>query len=130
MANRTSPRTQNDIPADDPLTARVRLRVEHAGRLVNRPAPGARSRKSKLKNTSMGMSTAGPQADSAALLERRSLMHVYRELRSTYRRHRRVTGQAAVPALKTVVVGFQRGPSLPNLVSVAAFLDERGLLAW
>jgi hypothetical protein len=129
MANGTTPRTQPDIPSDDPLTTRVLLRVEHAGRLLDRPTPGRRSRKSKLKNTST-FSTSGPQADSAAALERRSIMHVYRELRSTYRRHRRVTGQAAVPALKTVVHGFQRGPTLPALVAVAAFLDERGLLAW
>ena len=130
MANGTTPRTQPDIPSDDPLTTRVLLRVEHASRLLDRPTPGRRSRKNKLKNTSTWHSTAGPQADGAAVRERRCLMHVYRELRSTYRRHRRVTGQAAVPALKTVVVGFQHGPSLPNLVSVAAFLDERGLLAW
>ena len=130
MANGKPQRNQPDTTSDDPLTARVRLRVEHASRLLDRPAPGARSRKSKLKNTRLSMSTAGPEADSAAVKERRSLLHVYRELRSTYRRHRRVTGQAAVPALKGAVHGFQRGPSLPGLVLVAAFLDERGLLPW
>jgi hypothetical protein len=112
------------------LTDRVRDRIAEAGLSIDRSKPKGGRRNSKLGNTRLGMSTGGPKADADAVRERRSLRHVYRELRGTYRRHRRESGQAAVPELKLAVIAFKRGPSLASLVPVAAFLDERGLLEW
>jgi hypothetical protein len=112
------------------LTDRVRDRIAEAGQSIDRSKPKSSKRTSKLGNTRLGMSTAGPKANSEALRESRSLRRVYRELRGTYRRHRRESGQAALPELREAVHAFKRGPSLASLVPVAAFLDERGLLAW
>jgi hypothetical protein len=112
------------------LTDRVRDRIAEAGHSIDRSKPKGGRRTSKLGNTRLTMSTGGPKADAEAVRERRSLRHVYRELRGTYRRHRRESGQAAVPELKEAVNAFKRGPSLASLVPVAAFLDERGLLEW
>ena len=112
------------------LTDRVRDRVAEAGQVIDRAKPKGGKRTSKLGNTRLGMSTAGPKANADALRESRSLRRVYRELRGTYRRHRRESGQAALPELREAVHAFKRGPSVASLVPVAAFLDERGLLAW
>ena len=60
----------------------------------------------------------------------KSLEQVYGELRATYQRYRRETGKPSVPALRDAVQAFKLGPSLTSLVSVATFLDDRGLLAW
>ena len=112
------------------LTDRVRDRIAEAGQAIDRSKPKGSKRTSKLGNTRLSMSTSGPKATAEALRESRSLRHVYRELRGTYRRHRRESGQAALPELREAVHVFKRGPSLATLVTVAAFLDERGLLAW
>lgn len=112
------------------LTDRVRDRIAEAGQAIDRSKPKGGKRTSKLGNTRLSMSTNGPKANAEALRESRSLRHVYRELRGTYRRHRRESGQAALPELREAVHAFKRGPSLASLVVVAAFLDERGLLPW
>lgn len=112
------------------LTDRVRDRVAEAAQSIDRSKPKGGKRTSKLGNTRLSMSTSGPKVDAEALREKRSLRQVYRELRGTYRRHRRESGQAALPELREAVHAFKRGPTLASLVPVAAFLDERGLLAW
>jgi hypothetical protein len=109
------------------LTDRVRDRVAEASRALDRSKPGE-GRSSKAKRSRLAASGAKPISD--ATRENRSLIRVYRELRGTYRRHRAQSGQAALPELREAVHAFKKGPSLPALVSVAVFLDERGLLAW
>jgi hypothetical protein len=111
------------------LTDRVRDRVEEASRALDRGKPRGRQ-SSKLAQNRLGAATSPTKSDAEALREKRSLRHVYKELRGTYRKHRRDSGQAALPELKEAVQAFKRGPSLTSLVVVAAFLDERGLLAW
>ena len=111
------------------LTDRVRERVSEAARRLDKPAP-RNSKISKLHHTRLTPTTGGPKINPETLREQRSLKQVYRELRGTYRRHRRDSGQAALPELREAVHTFKRGPSLVSLVAVAAFLDERGLLAW
>ena len=98
--------------------------------MLDRPKRGDGPRTSKLRHTRGETLTGGSKANSEALRERRSLRRVYRELRGTYRKHRRQSGQTALPELREAVHAFKRGPSLTSLVSVAIFLDERGLLAW
>ena len=62
-------------------------------------------------------------------LETRALWRVFHDFGKTRRRHRQETGDGAVPALRESTHAFRRAPSLSALVAVAAFLDERGLLA-
>jgi hypothetical protein len=124
---RSAPKNSNSF--ERTLTDRVRDRIAEAGEALDRAKPRGK-KTSKLGNTRLGMSTAGPKADAEALRESRSINRVYRELRGTYRKHRRDSGQAALPELREAVHAFKRGPSLASLVTVAAFLDERGLLAW
>jgi hypothetical protein len=114
------------------LTDRVRDRVAEAARSLDKPAGrGSKNSKlSKLHHTRLTSLAGTPKANSETLKEQRSLRQVYRELRGTYRRHRRTSGQAALPELREAVHAFKKGPSLVSLVAVAAFLDERGLLAW
>ena len=114
------------------LTDRVRDRVAEAARSLDKSTGrGSKSSKlSKLHHTRLTSLAGTPKANSEALKEQRSLRRVYRELQGTYRRHRRTSGQAALPELREAVHAFKRGPSLVSLVAVAAFLDERGLLAW
>jgi len=111
------------------LHDRVRARVAEAARRLDKPARGS-SKTSKLHHTRLNSMPGGAKANSEAVKEQRSLRLVYRELRGTYRRHRHTSGQAALPELKEAVTAFKRGPTLASLVTVALFLDERGLLAW
>jgi hypothetical protein len=62
--------------------------------------------------------------------EIQSLRSVYSEMRGIYRRYRRQTGSRSIPELRDAVRAFRRGPSLPCLVNIATFLDDRNLLAW
>ena len=111
------------------LHDRVRDRVAEAARRLDKPVRGS-SRTSKLHHTRLNSLAGNAKANSETVREQRSLRSVYRELRGTYRRHRRTSGQAALPELKEAVNAFKRGPTLATLVTVAVFLDERGLLAW
>ena len=113
------------------LHDRVRDRVAEAARRLDKPVRGSGgARTSKLHHTRLNTIAGGAKANSEAVREQRSLRFVYRELRGTYRRHRRTSAQAALPELREAVNAFKRGPSLTSLVTVAVFLDERGLLAW
>jgi hypothetical protein len=55
---------------------------------------------------------------------------VYNELAITHRQFRLRSGQHASPALRDAARAFKESPSFPTLVSVAAFLEEDGLLEW
>jgi hypothetical protein len=59
-----------------------------------------------------------------------SLRLVFRELGDTHRKYRMRTGEAGTPALREAAHAFKREPSVAALASVAAHLDELGLLAW
>ncbi len=132
MAKKSSAARKLSGSSERSLTDRVQERLAEAGEAIDRTrSKSARGRKtSKLGHTRLGMSTGGPKENADALRETRSLHRVYRELRGTYRKHRRDTGQAALPELREAVHAYKKGPTVAGLVAVAAFLDERGLLEW
>jgi len=119
------------VSASRNLTERVKGRVTEARLALDRPSPGLGSKPQQLRRTHAKKPATGPLASADAEREAQSLRHVYQELKATYRRYRRETGRPPqVPALREAVHAFRRGPSLTSLVGVAAFLDDRGLLAW
>jgi hypothetical protein len=76
-----------------------------------------------------------PATDAGTLTPARSheassLRRVYNELAITHRQFRLRSGQHASPALRDAARAFKESPSFPTLVSVAAFLEEDGLLEW
>jgi len=62
--------------------------------------------------------------------EASSLRRVFNELAITHRQFRLRSGQHASPALRDAARAFKEAPSFPQLVLVAAFLEEDGLLEW
>lgn len=113
------------------LTERVKGRVSEARLALDRPAPGVASKPNQVRRARAKKPASGPLSSADTDREAQSLRRVYRELKATYRRYRRETGRPPqVPALREAVHAFRRGPSLTSLVGVAAFLDDRGLLAW
>lgn len=112
------------------LSDRVKGRVSEARLALDNGASKTTPKSKRLRPTRM--TRTGSQLKSGADDERdtRSLEQVYGELRATYQRYRRETGKPSVPALRDAVQAFKLGPSLTSLVSVATFLDDRGLLAW
>jgi hypothetical protein len=62
--------------------------------------------------------------------ERACLRRVFRELGDAHRRYRAETGQAGTPALRAAARAFKQDPTVPSLVTVAAFIDELGILGW
>ncbi|MGE0443492.1 MAG: hypothetical protein AB7L66_18680 [Gemmatimonadales bacterium] len=101
------------------LTDRVRARVDGA---VDQEGGGKAAKRARQPS-----SLTNGNAESR---EARSIDQVYCEMRTLYRRYRRRTKRPAVPALREAVQAYKRGPSLPRLVAVASFLDDRGLLGW
>lgn len=61
-------------------------------------------------------------------LELHALWEVFNHFGDARREQRRQTGEKALPGLREATRAFRRAPSLSALVSVAVFLDERGLL--
>jgi hypothetical protein len=55
---------------------------------------------------------------------------VFNELAITHRQFRLRSGQHASPGLRDAARAFKEAPSFPQLVLVAAFLEEDGLLEW
>jgi hypothetical protein len=116
----TSPRSINSEHADPipSLTDRVTERVMNA-RLAIESRPKSRRSLSALQDSK---STA-EQRDT------QSLKRVFRDMGHAYRRYRRQTGGPVVPGLRDAAYNFRENPSLPALVSVAAFLDNLDLLS-
>jgi transposase len=122
------------------LADRVKARVSEAGLALEAnggPKPGKATKtakpvkgKAKAGTAKGGRRASVTNGDVEARREAQSLHRVYHELKVTYQKHRQQTGRPAVPALREAVDAYKRGPSLTSLVGVAAFLDDRGLLAW
>jgi hypothetical protein len=128
MTKEASDRSGTSLPeAVNPLADRVRARVTEVGLALGRRAEASRPR-SKRHRASRTTSGAAQTRDQSP--EARSLRRVFNELAVTHREHRLRSGQRVSPALKDAARAFKEGPSLPNLVVVASFLDEDGLLAW
>jgi hypothetical protein len=127
--------SESTPPSRDPHSAyshstlrdRVRGRVAEVTRQIDNKA---RKRTSRLHPTLSEMPVEGPGAHPDLARDAKSLLNVYRELQSTYRLHRAVTGQPTDPALRAAVVKFQKDPSIASLTYVAAFLEDRQILPW
>lgn len=61
-------------------------------------------------------------------LQLHALWEVFNHFGDARREQRRQTGEKALPGLRDATLAFRKEPSLSALVTVAAFLDERGLL--
>jgi hypothetical protein len=61
--------------------------------------------------------------------EVQSLKRVFGDMGRAYRRYRRQTGGPVVPGLRDANYSFRENPSLPGLITVAAFLDDLDLLS-
>jgi hypothetical protein len=114
-----NPSAQRTPGADLPsLTERVESHVAQTALTVKR------GRRSSSPLGRRAGRVPAPDAQQAALRA------VFRELGETHRAYRARTGQGGTPALRAAAHAFKRAPSLPALVTVAAFFDELGLLAW
>lgn len=112
------------------LTERVKARVEEAESALG-ASPRTAGSGPKPARPARGAKRTTTLADGTREeLEARSLRRVFREMRTLYRGYRRRAKTPAVPELRTAVQAFKRGQSLAALVQIAAFLDERKLLAW
>lgn len=129
----------NDMPArsistpmspSQTLSDRVKGRVSEARLALDHGARKASPKAKGLRPTRLARTASHLKAGLQDERDTRSLEQVYFELRSTYQRYRRETGKPPVPELRDAVHAFKLGPSLTSLVSVATFLDDRGLLAW
>lgn len=110
--------TSGGIPS---LSDRVKQRVAEASKALDRTH---RARRPALKRGTRPPVPASPD------LEMASLRAVFRELGDAHRQYRMRTGQPGTPALRVAAHAFKRTPTLASLVTVAAFFDELGLLAW
>ncbi|HEY9013597.1 MAG TPA: hypothetical protein VIM84_00865 [Gemmatimonadales bacterium] len=61
--------------------------------------------------------------------EVQSLKRVFGDMGRAYRRYRSQTGGPVVPGLRDANLSFRENPSLPGLITVAAFLDDLDLLS-
>jgi hypothetical protein len=128
MTKKASDRSGTSLPEPvNPLADRVRARVTEVGLSLSRQTAASRSR-GKKQRASRPASAAAETRDQSP--EARSLRRVFNELAVTHREHRLRSGQRVSPALRDAARAFKEGPNLPNLVVVASFLDEDGLLAW
>ncbi len=104
-----------------PLADRVQARVTEVGLALEKQSRASRPRVKKSR---------APLQTQGHLHEARSLRRVFNELAVTHRQHRQRSGQRVSAELKDAARAFKEGPTLPNLVVVASFLEEDGLLAW
>ncbi len=104
------------------LPARVERRVLEAGAALRRRHHARRPR--------LGGRKAASIPPTSQAVDRASLGSVFRELGDAHRRYRQSTGNAGTPELRAAARAFKAQPTLPALITVAAFLDELGLLGW
>ncbi len=114
--------------AAHPLAERVQARVAEVGLALDQRARASRPRakRSASPRPATGSGTTAPVHSREAS----SLRRVFNELAITHRQFRLRSGQHASPALRDAARAFKEAPSFPTLVTVAAFLDEDGLLEW
>lgn len=104
------------------LRTRVERRVMEAGEAL--------SRRRRARKTGVRARRPAAPAPVDAELVRASLGSVFRELGDAHRRYRQRTGNSGTAELRAAARAFKAEPALPALVTVAAFLDELGLLHW
>lgn len=109
------------------LAERVRARVAEVGLTLAQRTRASRRRANGPRVPRRTPPTPQREAQSP---EARSLRRVFNELAVTHREYRLRSGQRVSPALRQAALAFKAGPSLPNLVAVASFLEEDGLIAW
>jgi hypothetical protein len=120
------------LPADaaHPLAQRVQARVAEVGLAFEQRARASRPRAKRPRTPRVASGSDTGTPTSARSHEASSLRRVFNELAITHRQFRLRSGQHASPALRDAARAFKEAPSVPALVTVAAFLEEDGLLEW
>lgn len=113
-----------------PLAQRVQARVTEVGLALEQRARASRPRAKRPRPRRVVAATETGTPMPAHSREASSLRRVFNELAITHRQFRLRSGQHASPALRDAARAFKDAPSFPTLVTVAAFLDEDGLLEW
>ncbi len=115
-----------------PLAERVQARMAEVGLALDQRARASRPRSKRVRPPKASQPAAvSPQtATPTPTREASSLRRVFNELAITHRQFRLRSGQHASPALRDAARAFKEAPSFPQLVLVAAFLEEDGLLEW
>ena len=126
----SAPSGSPNAGAANPLAQRVQARVAEVGLALEQRARASRPRAKRARARRV---VAASEAGTPAVPHTReasSLRRVFNELAITHRQFRLRSGQHASPALRDAARAFKEAPSFPTLVTVAAFLDEDGLLEW
>ncbi len=129
MPKKNSGQSVSSNGAAHPLAERVQARVAEVGLALEQRARASRPRAKRPRSRR----TPGTEAGTPTPVHSReasSLRRVFNELAVTHRQFRLRSGQHASPALRDAARAFKEAPSFPTLVTVAAFLDEDGLLEW
>lgn len=114
----SEPTRPQDTPVGRQLLERVRTRLARVQRVLERRDASAEP-------------TSGPRTPAQSKTpELRALNAVYHGLARTHRRHRKLSGERASPALRAAARAFRQEPSVFLLTIVAGHLDDRGLLSW
>jgi hypothetical protein len=116
--------------AAHPLAQRVQARVAEVGLALEQRARASRPRAKRPRARRAAAGTETGTQTPVHSREASSLRRVFNELAVTHRQFRLRSGQHASPALRDAARAFKEAPSFPTLVTVAAFLDEDGLLEW
>jgi hypothetical protein len=113
-----------------PLAQRVQARVAEVGLALDQRARASRPRAKRPRSPRAASATESSKQAPAHSREASALRRVFNELAITHRQFRLRSGQHTSPALRDAARAFKEAPSFPTLVTVAAFLDEDGLLEW
>lgn len=113
-----------------PLAERVQARVAEVGLALEQRARASRPRAKRPRARRAVAATETGSPTPTHSREASSLRRVFNELAITHRQFRLRSGQHASPGLRDAARAFKEAPSFPTLVTVAAFLDEDGLLEW
>ena len=117
--------------ATHPLAERVQARMAEVGLALDQRARASRPRSKRNRPPKVnGTALNGDTVTPVPTREASSLRRVFNELAITHRQFRLRSGQHASPALRDAARAFKEAPSFPQLVLVAAFLEEDGLLEW
>jgi len=108
----------------------VQARVAEVGLALEQRARASRPRAKRPRSQRVVSGSDTGSQTPARSHEASSLRRVFNELAITHRQFRLRSGQHASPALRDAARAFKEAPSFPTLVTVAAFLEEDGLLEW
>ncbi len=125
-----SPTPPHSHPSFQSLQARLRERLDRAGRAFDRRTAASRPTRRRSGLKLVGSAVPEGPAELQLARERACLRAVFHELGDAHRRYRRRTGNSLTPALRAATDAFKLEPSTLSLLPVAAFLDEMGILAW